>query len=479
MTKSNIMDAFIHKNWLIKNKTGERLYHEVAASLPIIDYHNHLNPEHISENKQFSNLTELWIRHDPYKHRAMRINGVPENGITGSVSDYEKYLNWVSTIPKTIGNPLFHWSFLELKRIFDIDEMLSQNNAEAIWEQCNEKLKQEAFRTGSLVKKWKAEILITSDDLLDNLEAHRKIADSPSPVKVLPSLRSDSILDFGNPNYPEWVQQLEQAVNESISDLPELKHAIKLRLDYFGKNGCLFADHALDSGFSFKSIEEKEARTIFRNILKKQSLEPKDLVKLHSFMLSFLGEEYGRRGWIMQLHIGAQRNTSSRLRGLVGPAGGFASIGKACDINSLTMFLDSLDKKSLLSDTILYTLNPADNAALASLTGSFAEDGVVGKIQFGPAWWYNDHYAGIRKHLNDISSYGLLSTFIGMTTDSRSILSLSRHEYFRRILCDQIGGWVEEGKLPNDMALLEQLIKDISYLNIKNKILKREKIWQE
>lgn len=473
------MDSFINKNWLIKNKTGERLYHEVAAPLPIIDYHNHLNPHHIAENKQFSNLTELWIAHDPYKHRAMRINGIPENGITGSVSDFEKYQNWVGTISKTLGNPLFHWSFLELKRIFGIDEMLSQKNAVTIWEACNHKLQQEEFKTCSLINKWKSEILVTSDDLLDNLESHKKIAFDQNNVKVLPSLRADSILDISNPNYLEWIKKLEIETDTLILNLDGLKEAVKRRLDYFAENGCLFADHALDSGFSFKQIDEKEAGEIFRNILQNQHLEPKDSVKLNSFMLDYLGEEYGRRGWIMQLHIGAQRNTSSRLRRMVGPAGGFASIGKACDINSLTLFLDSLERKGALPETILYTLNPADNAALASLTGSFTEDGVVGKIQFGPAWWYNDHYAGIRKHLNDISSYGLLGTFIGMTTDSRSILSLSRHEYFRRILCDQIGGWAEEGKLPNDMALLEQLIKDISYLNIKTKILKREKIWQE
>jgi glucuronate isomerase len=473
------MDSFINKNWLIKNKTGERLYHDVAAHLPIIDYHNHLNPKHIAENKQFSNLTELWIAHDPYKHRAMRINGIPEKGITGSVSDAEKFQNWVNTISKTLGNPLFHWSFLELKRIFDIDEMLSQKNAESVWETCNQKLQQEEFKTCNLIQKWNSEILITSDDLLDNLESHQKIAYSPNQVKVLPSLRSDSILDFANPKYLDWVKKLELEVNLTISNLSELKEAVRKRLDYFAENGCLFADHALDSGFSFKMIDEKEAGIIFRNILQNQPLEPKDFVRLTSYMLDYLGEEYGRRGWIMQLHMGAQRNTSSRLRSLVGPAGGFASIGKACDINSLTLFLDNLEKKGALPETILYTLNPADNAALASLTGSFAEDGIVGKIQFGPAWWYNDHYAGIRKHLNDISSYGLLGTFIGMTTDSRSILSLSRHEYFRRILCDQIGGWMEEGKLPNDMDLLQQLVKDISYLNIKNKILKREKIWQE
>jgi glucuronate isomerase len=473
------MDSFINKNWLIKNKTGEYLYHEVAAELPIIDYHNHLNPHHIAENKQFASLTELWIEHDPYKHRAMRINGIPENGITGSVSDFEKYKNWVATIPKTLGNPLFHWSFLELKRIFEIDEMLNPKNAEAIWETCNQKLQQDEYKTTSLVKKWKAEILITSDDLLDDLESHKKIAFSSNAVKVLPSLRADSILDFGNPNYLEWIKKLESEVDQTISDLSDLKEAIKIRLDYFAENGCLFSDHALDSGFSFKNVEEKEAGTLFKSVLQKQALEAKDLVRLSSFILNFLGREYGMRGWIMQLHIGAQRNTSSRLRKLVGPAGGFASIGKACDINSLTLFLDSLEKENFLPETILYTLNPADNAALASLTGSFAGDGVVGKIQFGPAWWYNDHYAGIRKHLNDISSYGLLGTFIGMTTDSRSILSLSRHEYFRRILCDQIGGWKEEGKLPNNMDLLKGLIKDISYMNIKNKILKREKIWQE
>lgn len=473
------MDAFINKNWLIKNKTGEHLYHEVAAHLPIIDYHNHLNPHHIAENKQFSNLTELWIAHDPYKHRAMRINGVPENGITGSVSDFEKYQNWVGTISKTMGNPLFHWSFLELKRIFDIDEMLSPKNAESIWETCNHKLAQEEFRTFSLINKWNAEILVTSDDLLDDLQAHKKIALSPNRVKVLPSLRADSILDFANPNYMKWIGKLEIVTNTSISNFESLKEAVGKRLDYFAENGCIFADHGLDSGFSFKQIDEKEAEELFKKITQRHQLESKELVKLTSFMLNFLGEEYGKRSWIMQLHIGAQRNTSSRLRGLVGPAGGFASIGKACDINSLTLFLDSLERKGALPETILYTLNPADNAALASLTGSFAEDGVVGKIQFGPAWWYNDHYAGIRKHLNDISSYGLLGTFIGMTTDSRSILSLSRHEYFRRILCDQIGGWMEEGKLPNDMDLLEQLIRDISYTNIKNKILKREKIWQE
>jgi len=479
MTNHQPMDAFINNNWLITNKIGEYLYHEVASNLPIIDYHNHLNPHHIADNRQYSNLTDLWIAHDPYKHRAMRINGIPENGITGSESDWEKYLNWAITVPKTLGNPLFHWSFLELNRIFSIDEILNTTNALAIWDSCNHKLLQDNCKTVDIIEQWKADILITSDDLLDSLESHNKIAISGYNFKVLPSLRADSIADCGNPTFFGWVKKLESLIKAPIKNLSDYIGCINKRLDYFAECGCLFADHALDSGFLYSAVDETEASKLFMKILQKQTINSNEINNLNSFLLAYLGGEYGRRGWIMQLHIGAQRSTSSRLRNLVGPAGGFACIGKACDINSLTLLLDNLEKKGSLPDTILYTLNPADNASLSTLIGSFVEDGVPGKIQFGPAWWYNDHYMGIRKHLNDISSYGLLSTFIGMTTDSRSILSLSRHEYFRRILCDQIGSWMESGKLPNDMGLMEELVKDISYLNIKNKILKREKIWQK
>lgn len=473
------MSNFIHDNWLIRNRTGELLFHEVAEKLPILDYHNHINPAQLAANQPFEDLAALWITDDPYKHRAMRICGISEREITGGVSGRVKFDNWVKTLPQTMGNPLYHWTALELKRVFGIDELLSPATADAIWEQCNAMLQNSDFRPVGIVQSYRTELLVTSDDLLDSLEAHRQVKLRGGDPEVIPSLRGDSMLDFGSADFFQWIETLKTQTGIPVSSLAEYLEALKIRLDFFGRNGCVFSDHALDSGFSFKKVSEQEARELFKSMISGAYLDPKNLVKLQSFVLYFLGLEYGRRGWIMQLHIGAQRTTSARLRNLAGAAGGFASIGKACDINSLAQFLNSLEEKSLLPETILYTLNPADNAALASLTGSFTEDGVSGKIQFGPAWWYNDHYAGIKKHLNDISSYGLLGTFIGMTTDSRSILSLSRHEYFRRILCDQIGGWMEEGKLPNDMDLLKQLIKDISYMNIKNKILKREKIWQE
>lgn len=472
------MSDFIHPNWLIKNKTGEYLYHEVASGLPIIDYHNHINPALLAANQNFENLSDAWITEDPYKHRAMRILGIPEAEITGDSSGKVKFDNWVKTLPKTLGNPLFHWSALELKRVFGISEFLNDSNADQIWDRCNELLGHEDFKPLNIVKSYNTEVLVTSDDLLDELKAHQELRLSQESVKVLPSLRADSILDFNNPLFPNWLKSLSEKASISIKVLDDFKVAIAGRLDYFNEQGCIFSDHGLDSGFKFSPVDYAEVAGVFESLISGESFDQNMSIKLRSHLMQFLGNEYARRGWIMQLHIGAQRQTSTRLRTLAGSAGGFASIGKACDIKSIALFLDSLEKKGLLPETILYTLNPADNAALASLTGSFTEDGVEGKIQFGPAWWYNDHYAGIRKHLNDISSNGLLGTFIGMTTDSRSILSLSRHEYFRRILCDQIGGWVEEGKFPNDQALLTKLISDISYNNIKNRVQNRKVICQ-
>jgi glucuronate isomerase len=472
------MSEFIHPNWLIRNKIGEHLFHEVASVLPVIDYHNHINPGLLAANRNFENLTDVWISEDPYKHRAMRIAGIPEAGITGVSTAKEKFDKWAQTLPKTLGNPLYHWSALELKRVFGIDELLTPSNADKIWNQCNELLQKARFSPSGIVEGYGTEMLVTSDDLLDELKSHQELELSQRSFKVLPSLRADSILDFNNPIFREWITSLSAKTSVSIHSLEDFQGAISQRLDFFNENGCIFSDHAVDSGFRFFPTDQSEAAGLFNSLLTGDLLEPKSLLKLRSCLMHFLGLEYARRGWIMQLHIGAQRQTSVRLRHLAGAAGGFASIGKACDINSIALFLNGMEQVGLLPETILYTLNPADNAALASLTGSFAEDGVVGKIQFGPAWWYNDHYAGIRKHLNDISAYGLLSTFIGMTTDSRSILSLSRHEYFRRILCDQIGAWVGEGKLPDDRELLTQLIADISYNNIKNRVQNRKTIWQ-
>lgn len=459
---------FIGDNFLLENVTSEVLFHEYAFGLPLIDYHNHVDPYPIAENSRFENITRLWITEDPYKHRAMRICGIPEELITGSISDKQKFLNWAGIVPKTIGNPLFHWTCLELKRVFGIDELLSENNAERIWETCNEMLAGEGFRANEILEKWNIELLCTSDSPSDSLSAHKKLSVSGNKTRLAPSFRVDPLFAFDSPAFYSEIRELSGQCGFEIVNLDTYLAAIISRLNFFEQSGCLLADHSLDNGFIFKLPSQGIAEKLFEQVLHNEPLTDHELVLLKSGLLKFLGEEYARRDWIMQLHIGAHRYTSSRLRKLVGAHGGFSCIGNACEMSSLAGFLDDLEKGGLLPRVILYTLNPSDNETLASLTGSFAQDGVAGKIQMGPAWWYNDHYEGISAQLKVISSYGLLSQFIGMTTDSRSILSFSRHEYFRRILCNMLGEWIERGQIPNDLPLIGQLVKDISYYNIKN-----------
>ncbi|HBL76364.1 MAG: uronate isomerase [Bacteroidetes bacterium GWF2_42_66] len=467
------MNSFITDNFLLTNKTAQTLFHSVVSQLPVVDYHNHMNPQFLAENKQFGTIAELWVTGDPYKHRAMRINGIPELGITGNATDKEKYLNWVKTFPKTMGNPLFHWTCLELKHIFGIDELLSEQNAEAIWDHCNTTLQEEGFKAIDLLRKWNAEIVCTSDDLLDDLTPHKNATGLNLGLAVLPSLRSDSMIAFETPGFTGWLAKLSQSTGLEIKTLDQYKEALLLKLNSFDEAGCRLSDHSLDGGFVFDFSSGSNPDQLFGSCISGVQLSERELAILKTHILVFLGQEYGKRGWVMQLHIGAQRYTSSRLRKIAGPAGGYATIGQSCDIRSLCFFLDVLEQKGQLPRTILYTLNPTDNAAFATLTGSFSEDGLAGKVQFGPAWWYNDHYDGMRQQLIALSSYGLLNHFIGMTTDSRSILSFSRHEYFRRLLCNLIGEWVESGLLPGDFQLLNQLVADIAYNNSKNMILKR------
>jgi len=378
------------RDFMLKTKTAQRLYHEHAEGLPIIDFHNHLSAGDLADDRRFDNITQLWLASDPYKHRAMRIAGVPERLITGDASDREKFDAWAATVPKTVGNPLFHWTALELKRYFDIGEFLTPETAAWIWDACNDR----RYTARQLVAN--VECLCTSDRLNDDLSAHARLASFKT--QVLPSVRDAETLDVA-------------------------------RFDEFQRLGCRLADHGTDNF---------------------QTLLP-------------LAREYARRGWSMQLHFGAQRETSSRLRKLAGPAGGYATIGNKCDIPSLCRFLDDLEKEDCLPRTILYPLNPSDYAAIATLTGSFP-----GKVQFGPAWWYNDHVLGIRQHLDALASYGLLSTFIGMTTDSRCFLSMVRHEYFRRVLCDWLGEKVEDGELPSDLG---RLVRAVAYENARQWIL--------
>lgn len=455
--------SFIHPEFLLQNDTAVALFQSVA-DLPIIDYHNHINPVDLANNRRYENLTQLWLSLDPYKHRLMRINGVPEAQITGEASDRDKFQRWAETLPRALGNPLFHWSALELKRVFGIDEFLNPDNAQKIWEACNAQLQQEDYRVVPLIQHWRVQTMSTSDDLLDDLEPHRQVS-LTHELDVYPSLRGDTILSFGTTNDRAWLNNLSEQTGQKIDNLDDYQSAILQKLDNFARAGCQLADHALDPNFQFALPTERQAATYFLEALENQTLGQSERTQLMSYLLNFLGKAYAEKGWALQLHIGAQRSTSTRLKQLAGGAGGYAGIGKACDIDSLCRFLDSLEQAGQLPKIILYTLNPSDYEAMASLTGSFAEDGVPGKIQLGPAWWYNDHYEGLQRHLKILASYGMLSRFIGMTTDSRSPLSLSRHEYFRRILCNTLGSWTEEGQLPTDMDTLRALVQDISYQN--------------
>ena len=469
------MKPFIHDNFLLQNKIAQQLFHEVAKELPVIDYHNHLIPMHLANNHRFENLTQLWISPDQYKHRAMRIHGIPEEGITGNASDKQKFIHWAHTFPHTLGNPLFHWSCLELKRIFDVEELLGKDNAEYIWQHCNARLQEEGFSTIELLKKWRVESLCTSDELLEDLQVHKE-ATRQQGIEVLPSLRGDSIIAIERPEFRNWLESLSNHTQISIQNLNAYQAAIQHKLDNFQQAGCQFADHALDAGFKFERTDQSSADALFRRHLSGATLSAEELLLLKSWLLVFLGSEYASRKWKLQLHVGAQRNTSTRLRNLVGGAGGYASIGKTAAIASLALYLDVLEQKGNLPHIVLYTLNPSDNEAFASLTGSFTENGVPGKVQFGPAWWYNDHYEGLRRQLTVLANYGLLHHFIGMTTDSRSLLSFSRHEYFRRVWCNLLGEWVEQGHMPGDWDLLTSITTAVCYKNVKNWIADNQTI---
>jgi glucuronate isomerase len=458
------MTPFIHADFLLRSKTARRLYHEFAASAPILDYHCHLDPRDLAADRRFENLAQLWVKGDPYKHRAMRIAGVPERFITGDATEREKFDAWAATVPQTLGNPLHHWTALELKRYFGIDEPLNAASAGRIWDACQARLREPGFTARGLLTQRDVECVCTSDRLLDDLAPHA--AATTGALRVLPSLRADDVTAVDTPEYLTWVRQLGEATGFRIGDYAVFRAAVVQRLEAFARAGCRLSDHALDE-FSYACVSESDTAGLFGRRLGGEALSATDAMRLRSGLLRFLGAEYARRGWIMQLHLGAQRRTSSRLRRLAGPAGGYASIGRACDVPSLIAWLDDLESAGALPRTILYPLNPADFAPLAVLAGSFVEDGVPGKLQLGPAWWFNDHAAGMRAQLEATANYGLLSVFIGMTTDSRSLLSMVRHEYFRRVLCDWLGEQAEAGAMPGNVDELGALVRAVTYENAR------------
>lgn len=457
---------FLHDDFLLHSELARQLYHGVAAGLPIVDYHNHLDPGVIADDRSFHDLYALWIEPDPYKHRAMRIHGIPERGITGAEGNRAKYNNWAVTLPATWGNPLCHWNALELERTFGIDTPLTPGTADAIWERAAARLTEPELRPQAILAGFGVETLCTSDDLLDDLEPHRR-ATAAGRVTVRPSLRGDSITRVGREGFGDFVSRLGSATRHSIRDLESYLAAVDQRLDSLAASGCVLADHALDSGFRFVPASEAEVRRTFLRILSGDRPAKRDTDALAVHLLVELGRRYAARNWGLQLHVGAQRRTSARLRALAGGAGGYASIGSPAHMESLATLLDTIERGGGLPDVILYTLNPADNAAFASLTGSFSEDGTAGKVQFGPAWWYNDQFTGIRDHLETVASYGLLHHWIGMTTDSRSLLSFCRHEYFRRILCNLLAEWVAAGRLPAAGPWLDEALTNICHGNAR------------
>ena len=459
------MKKFMDENFLLSNSTAEKLYHEYSEKMPIIDYHCHINQKEILNNKKFENITQVWLYGDHYKWRAMRTYGIDEKFITGDGSDYEKFLAWSKTISSAIGNPLYHWTHLELKRFFGIDEALNEKTAPAIWEKANKLLNSEGFTVRELIKKSNVKVICTTDDPIDSLEDHLAIKEDKNfNVKVLPTFRPDKALGINKETYKEWFNKLQEVSNVEIKTYDEYLDALKKRVEFFHEAGCRVSDHALDFvPVGNASIEE--VREIFEDVLKNGKVSFEDENKFRAFTLKYLGKLYHDLKWAMQLHMNCVRDNNTKMFNKLGPDTGFDSLNDTEVAIPLSKLLDSLNKEDALPKTIIYSLNPNDNATIGTLIGCFQGDNIKGKIQFGSAWWFNDHKIGMEDQIRSLANLGLLSAFVGMLTDSRSFLSYTRHEYFRRILCNVIGEWVENGELPNDMESLGQIVSDISYNN--------------
>jgi glucuronate isomerase len=457
---------FIHDNFLLENKFAEELYHNYSKNQPIIDYHNHLSPQHIAENTIFDNITKVWINGDHYKWRAMRTLGVNEQFITGNASDKDKFLQWGKTVPYTMRNPLYHWTHLELARYFDINELLNEKSAESIYEQASAKINSPELSTQNLLKKVNAELVCTTEDPIDTLEFHQKLAKSDFIVKVSTAFRPDKAILISNEGYNEYINKLAEVVGSEINSYADLCSALKNRIEYFNSNGCQLCDHGLDQIY-FENFTENEVNTIFKKKRENTALTKEEALKFQSAILLFLSETYHEFGWVQQFHLGALRNNNARMHSILGPDTGWDSIGDFSQAQKLSSFLNALDANDKLTKTIIYNLNPADNEVMATMIGNFNDGSVKGKVQFGSGWWFLDQKDGMTKQLNALSNMGLISCFVGMLTDSRSFLSFPRHEYFRRILCNLLGDEIKRGELPNDMEWIGKMVSDISYNNAK------------
>ncbi|KAF2079880.1 glucuronate isomerase [Flavobacterium sharifuzzamanii] len=457
---------FIHDNFLLENKYAEELYHNYSKNQPIIDYHNHLNPQFIAEDKIFDNITQVWINGDHYKWRAMRTLGINEQFVTGNGSDKDKFLNWGKTVPFTMRNPLYHWTHLELARYFDIYDLLNEKSAEKIYIETSEKINSQAYSTQNLLKKVNAELVCTTEDPIDSLEFHQKFANNSTGIKMSTAFRPDKAILIANDGYNAYLDTLGDVSGIAINTYADLQSALRKRIEFFNANGCKLSDHGLNQ-IDFENYTESEINSIFKKKRENGELSPEEVLKFHSAILVFLSETYHEFGWVQQFHLGALRNNNARMHRILGPDTGWDSIGDYPQAQKLSAFLNALDSKDKLTKTIIYNLNPADNEVMATMIGNFNDGSVRGKVQFGSGWWFLDQKDGMTKQLNALSNMGLISCFVGMLTDSRSFLSFPRHEYFRRILCNLLGDEIKRGELPNDMEWIGKLVADISYNNAK------------
>ena len=459
------MKQFMDKDFLLSTDMAKKLYHDYAAKMPVLDYHCHINPQEIAEDRKFDNITQVWLGGDHYKWRQMRSNGVEEKYITGDATDREKFQKWAETLEKLIGNPLYHWSHLELQKYFGYTGHLNGDTAQEVWDLCNEKLGQDSMTVRNIIRQSGVTLICTTDDPVDTLEWHEKIAaDDTFDVQVLPAWRPDKAMNVEKPDFAAYMARLSDVSSVKVKDFSSLKEALKARMDYFADHKCSVSDHALEY-VMYVPADDKEIDAIMAKGLAGQGISREEELKYKTAFMLFVAKEYNRRNWVMQLHYGCKRDNNAYMYQQLGADTGFDCINNYAPSAQMADFLNALSATNEIPKTIIYSLNPNDNASIGTILGCFQAAGANGRIQQGSAWWFNDHKAGMTEQMTSLANLGCLGNFIGMLTDSRSFLSYTRHEYFRRIMCELIGGWVENGEYPDDRKALKKIVEGISYNN--------------
>ena len=461
------MKKFMGKNFLLSTETAKELFHEYAEHMPIIDYHCHINPREIAEDRKFENITQVWLGGDHYKWRQMRSNGIDEKYITGDASDREKFQKWAETLKKAIGNPLYHWSHLELQRYFGYNGVLNGETAEEVWNLCNAKLAEDSMSVRNIIRQSNVKVICTTDDPVDSLEWHKKIAADPDvDFKVYPAWRPDKAMNIEKPEYMDYVAKLSEVSGVKITGFASLMEALKNRMEFFDSMKCCVSDHGINY-VVYAPADEAQIEAIFKKKADGETLTALEVDQYKTAFMVAIGREYHRLNWVMQMHYGCKRDNNVFRYNQLGPDTGYDSINNYAPAAQLADFLNALNATDQLPKTILYSLNPADNAIIDTIIGCFQDSTAVGKVQHGSAWWFNDHKVGMTEQMTSLANLGLLGNFIGMLTDSRSFLSYTRHEYFRRIMCELIGGWVENGEYPYDKEALKKIVEGICYNNAK------------